>query len=133
MGPDSTAIFGPGWGDLRAGIRQLRAETKSHRPRQTAAVRGRELRRPTVSFKPPSFRRKPEPSAFPRGGSGISESLDYKVRPWTLPFGPTFGRSNSFQTNLSGFRRDDGGGFGWDDGGRFLRPTRSEERRVGKE
>ncbi|MBS0432954.1 MAG: hypothetical protein JSS21_11205 [Proteobacteria bacterium] len=34
-------------------------------------------------------------------------SLDYKVHPWTLPFGPTFGRSNSFQTNLSGLRRND--------------------------
>ncbi|TAN07101.1 MAG: hypothetical protein EPN36_02545 [Rhodanobacteraceae bacterium] len=33
--------------------------------------------------------------------------MDYKVHPWTLPQGPAFGRSNSFQTNLSGFRRND--------------------------
>src|SRR5581483_8500022 len=36
--------------------------------------------------------------------------MDYKVHPWTLPFGPAFGCSNSFQTNLSGLRRNDESG-----------------------
>jgi hypothetical protein len=38
---------------------------------------------------------------------GVKIKMDYKVHPWTLPYGPTFGCSNSFQTNLSGFRRDE--------------------------
>ncbi|HXS72967.1 MAG TPA: hypothetical protein VN725_02905 [Rhodanobacteraceae bacterium] len=32
-----------------------------------------------------------------------AKTLDYKIHPWTSPFGLTFGRSNSFQTNLPGF------------------------------
>jgi len=35
-------------------------------------------------------------------------TMDYEVHPWILPFGPAFGYSNSFQTNLSGLRRNDG-------------------------
>src|SRR5690348_3722973 len=35
-----------------------------------------------------------------------AKTLDYKVRPWTLPFGPAFGCSNSFRTNVSGFCPD---------------------------
>src|SRR6185312_6502467 len=37
----------------------------------------------------------------------LENPMDCKVHPWTLPFGPTFGCSNSFQTNLSDLRRND--------------------------
>jgi hypothetical protein len=37
----------------------------------------------------------------------VESKTDCKARPWTLPVGPAFGRSNLFQTNLSGLRRYD--------------------------